>query len=388
MLRGLVRFLIVLAVIIGLAYGGYRIVIHQIDLRTNVGVNVDANPSETAFLLEIRPGMRSADVISTLYGEGLVRDEFFSGLIIRFHNWGAIQVGEYVVDPTMSLYEMFRIFRGVDNVEGPEVCEINYCIIVPEGIQIGTIANIFANELGFLADELMELWADVAFLEELIAEYWFLTDEILNPLLIHPLEGYFYPVRHEIPRNVADNPRTVTRAMLSMTAQMLAPYRNQMENHEMSVHEILALASIVQGETADPDDMRTVAGVFFNRLNRNQNLASCVTVHYVYPIRSHHVTYEMTRFESPFNTYMFGGLPPGPVNSPERRAIRGVLDYDEHNYLYFIGDIFNCVTDEDGRTGRTHFFENFEQHQSFAAQHLNPSYAAGYSLCDPNVVLD
>jgi len=387
MLRGFIRFLIVLAVIAGLAWLGYRTVMNQIYTRSHVGIDVDADPNEY-FVVEITPGMSFSRVLDMLYEEGLVRDTLFSGLLVRFNEWGAIMVGEYEVNPTMSLYEMFRLFRGVDVVVAPEICEINHCIIIPEGLQIGAIANIMANNLGFDADELLELWADVEFLEELIEEFWFLTDEILNPQLYHPLEGYFYPIRHEIPINNADDARMVTRAMLNMTSRMLVPYRAQMENHEMTVHEILTFASIVQGETADPYDMRTVAGVFFNRLNRGQRLASCVTVHYVYPVRSHHVTYVMTQFESPFNTYMHAGLPPGPINSPERRAIRGVLDYAEHDYLYFIGDIFNCVVDEEGRTGRTHFFTNFADHQNFAALHLDPSYAAGYSVCDPNVVLD
>ena len=387
MLRGLVRFLIILAVIAGLAYGGYRLVMSQVYTRTHVGIDMDASPGDYT-IVEIRPGMRAANVLTVLYNEGLVRDETLSGLIIRFNSWGSIMVGEYEVNPTMSLYEMFRLFRGIDVVEAQEICDTHYCIIVPEGLQIGAIANIFANQLELDADELLELWADTEFLQELIEEFWFLTDDILNPTLYHPLEGYFYPVRHEIPMNNADDARMVTRAMLNMTTRMLAPYQAQMENHEMSVHEILTMASIVQGETANRYDMRTVAGVFFNRLNRGQNLASCVTVHYVYPVRSHHVTYEMTRFESPFNTYMHAGLPPGPINSPERAAIRGVLDYEEHDYFYFIGDIFNCVTDEDGVTGRTHFFENFDQHQDFAARYLNPSYAAGHSLCDPDVILD
>lgn len=389
MLRGLVRFLVVLAVIAGIAFGGFLVVRNQIYTRTYVGIDVDASPNDT-FVVTVTPGMSFSRVLEMLYEEDLVRDTLFSGLIVRFNEWGAIMVGEYEVNPTMSLYEMFRLFRGVEVAEVREVCETHHCIIVPEGVEIGVIANIFANNLGFDADELLELWADVEFLEELIEEFWFLTDEILNPALYHPLEGYFYPIRHEIPMNNDDDPRMVTRAMLTMTSRMFSyeGFQAIMEAHDMTVHEILTFASIVQGETADPDDMRTVAGVFFNRLNRGQRLASCVTVHYVYPVRSHHVTYAMTQFESPFNTYMHAGLPPGPINSPERRAIRGVLDYEEHDYLYFIGDIFNCVVDEDGRTGRTHFFENFAQHQNFANLYLNPSYAAGYSVCDPNVVLD
>ena len=387
MFRGLIRFLIVLGIILGLAYTGYWLAMRELHIRTHVGIDVDASPDDY-FVLEIRSGMRSADVLATLYEEGLVRDETLSGLIVRFNNWGAIQIGEYEVNATMSLYEMFRLFRGVDAAELVYICETHHCIIVPEGLEIGQIANILERDLELDADELMELWADSEFLQELIEEFWFLTDEILNPNIYHPLEGYFYPVRHEIPMNNSDDPRMVTRAMLNMTDRMLRPYRAQMEEHEMTVHELLTFASIVQGETAHREDMHTVAGVFFNRINRGQNLSSCVTVHYVYPTRSHHVTYAMTQFESPFNTYLHGGLPPGPVNSPERASIRGVLNPEEHNYFYFIGDIFNCVTNDAGETGRTHFFENFNQRQEFAQLHLNPSYAAGYSLCDPNVVLD
>jgi len=374
-MRGFIKFIITLAIIAGVIYGGYRFVMHTIYTHTYVAIDVDAS-ADDYFVLEIEPGMRAADVIDILFEEELIRNDLIAGLLVRFHRWGAIQVGEYHVYAGLSLEEMFEMFRG-----GSIVDQAFIYVIIPEGFEITQIAEIFANnealDLEMDDDELLALWSDVDFLTELIEEYWFLTDEILDPALIHPLEGYFYPIRHEIPEDFEDE-RHMTRTMLRMTERMLARYRTQIEEHEMTFHEILAFAAIVQGETADTEDMPTVAGVFFNRIAADHRLESCVTVQYLADERAMHVTDEMRwGLESPFNTYLNLGIPPGAVNSPSRAAINATLNPEDHNFFFFIGDIFNCVD------GGTHFFTYYYQHRDFQQRYLEPSYANNsVSVCE------
>jgi len=367
MLKNLLRFIITLAIIAGIAYGGYLFVMHTIDTHSFVAVDEEASPDDY-FVMEITPGMRVSEVLEILYEQELIRHELIARLLLRLHDWGRIRVGSYRIYAGMSLEEMFELFDSEYTIE-----EAFNFVIIPEGTEIEQIAYIFANaqdlELEMDADELLELWADETFLTELIDEFWFLTNEILNPELIHPLEGYFYPIRHEIPEELEDE-RHMTRAMLRMTERMFAGYRTQMEEHDWTVHEILTFASIVQGETANVPDMANIAGVFQNRYEISYPLRSCVTVHYIYPgERQTHVTNEMAAIESPFNTYIVAGLPPGPVSSPERSAIDATLNPADHDYFFFIGDIFNCVD------GGTMFSRTFAEHDALVTRYLNPGYA-------------
>jgi len=361
-MRGFIRFIISLAVIAGVVYGGYLFVLHTINTHTYVAIDADASEDDY-IILEIEPGMRATDVIDILYEEELIRNSMIAGLLVRFRGWGSVQAGEYQVYAGLSLEGMFAMFRGGDIVYGERIY-----IIIPEGELITRIAEIFADALEMDADDLLELWSDEDFLTELIEEYWFLTDEILDSDIIYPLEGYFYPIRHEIPEAFEDDAREVTRAMLDMTEHRLTDVRGQIEDHEMTFHEILTFAAIIEGETQDSDEKAMVAGVFQNRLEYPMLLQTDVSAQYLVPERQVQVTYDMLEYDSPYNTYIHEGLPPGPMNSPSTYAIEAAMNPAEHEYLFFISDMFNCVD------GGKHYFTNYDDHLEFRNLYLNPSH--------------
>ena len=423
MLRGFIRFLITLAVIAGIIFAGYLYVMNQIDTHTYVAIDEEAS-SDDYIVLNIVPGMRAAEVIDILYEEGLVRNSTIAGLLVRFRSWGAIQVGEYHVYAGMSLYDMFSMFQGGDIVEH----EFVY-VIIPEGSSIPAIATLFGEEFDIEPSELIELWSDESFLVELMNEFWFITDEVLNPDLYHPLEGYFYPIRHEIPVGVADrttgeeeadgettedettdvevveeevDPREMTRAMLQMTERRLEDtgLRSEIEVSDLTFHEILSLAAIVEAETQESADMAGVAGVYWNRVNHpyhetNGLFGADPTVQYAYiAAGGEHqtlVTTEMTHGTiSPFNTYLNPGPPPGPINSPSEHAIRAVLNPLDHGYFYFITDMFGCYIEEGSSEayadpGRKIFARYLWEHEANTARYLQPSYDARRSVCNPDV---
>ncbi|MCL2558845.1 MAG: endolytic transglycosylase MltG [Turicibacter sp.] len=364
--------LLIIAIVFG---GGYLFVTRTINTHTYRPIDAEATEAD-AIVFEIRPGMFASDVNRELYEHGLIRHEWIANQLVRFNSWNRIQAGEFEIHAGMSLYDMFTIFTQSQGVE-----QIFTYVIVPEGADLVWIAHIFADALDLDADAMIALWSDTAFLEELIDEYWFITDEVLDPVLLHPLEGYIYPIRHEIPEGMTDLAE-ITRVILSMTGTIIAPYRTQIEEHDMTFHEILSFASVVQGETPDPEDMATVAGVFFNRLATDHRLESCATVQYLAEERAMHVTDAMrfgigTHFDSPYNTYLSDGIPPGAINSPERAAILATINPEVHDFFFFIGDIFNC------QSGGTYFFTNYSEHHAFYLANLAPSYANNsVSVCE------
>jgi len=368
-MRGFIKFIITLAVIAGIVYGGYLFITQTIDTHTYVPIDEDASIDDYV-IFEITPGMRTVDVLGRLYEEDLIRNELIAGVLVRFRGWSIIQAGTYQLYAGLSLDDMFDMFQTGDIII-PDTTRFT----LPEGLLLVNIANIIEDVFGHDADELMELWSDTDFLEELIDEFWILNEVILDEDIIYPLEGYFYPITYHIPEE-EDSPEEITREMLGMTQNRVAGLRSQIGDHDLTFHEILTFAAIIEGETQDNDEKAMVAGVFQNRLDYPMLLQTDVSAQYLWTERQVHVTYEMLEDPSPYNTYLHLGLPPGPMNSPTIHAINAAMSPAEHNYIFFISDMFNCVD------GGKHYFETYPEHAAFRIAYLEPSYEAGHSVCE------
>jgi len=371
-MRGFIKFIITLAVIAGIIYGSYTFIIRTIETHTYVAIDEYASEDDYV-ILEIIPGMRTAEVLEALYEEGLIRNEMIAGALVRIRGWSIIQAGSYQLYEGLSLEDMFNMFQAGDIIV-PDTTRFT----LPEGLLLEDIAMILEEVFGHDAGDLMELWADTDFLEELIDEFWFVTEDILDSDIIHPLEGYFYPITYFIP-DEEDSPEEITREMLTMTQTRIAGLRSDIGEHDMTFHEILTFASIIEGETQDDSEMESVSGVFYNRMTLDEpmRLETDVSAQYLAPERQIHVTYDMLDVDSPYNTYANLGLPPGPMNSPSINAITAAMNPAEHEYLFFISDMFNC------HEGGKHYFRTYPEHAAFRVAYLEPSYANnGISVCE------
>ena len=203
---------------------------------------------------------------------------------------------------------------------------------------------------------------------------WFLTDDILKEGIRYPLEGYFYPATYSFLDQVYTLDE-VTHLILDVTAKKLEPVKSWFDEASLNIHQVFSLASVIEGETQNVEEMPIVAGVFFNRINSGMYLQSDMTVLYALDEHNERVTEAMTKVQSPYNTYVTPGIPIGPVSSPSIEAIKAVLHPDENNYYYFIADMYGCVD------GKTHFFETYEEHMKFYRNYLLPSYEAGTNVC-------
>jgi UPF0755 protein len=105
-----------------------------------------------------------------------------------------------------------------------------------------------------------------------------------------------------------------------------------------SVHNILTVASIVNGETNKKDEMARIAGVYYNRLKIGMKLQADPTIQYLQPKGSKRLSFEDLKINSPYNTYKFSGLPPGPIDNPGKNAIIASVYPEKHNYFFFVAD--------------------------------------------------
>ena len=186
----------------------------------------------------------------------------------------------------------------------------------------------------FGTELVLNKWSDTAYLNTLIDEYWFLTDEILQSGIMFPLEGYIYPETYFV-TDKEPTIESITVMFLDKANEELTARKAKIDKCGMSVHELLSLASVVQNESLFEEDIPKIAGVFVNRLEEGMPLQSDITVLYALQEKRVDVTYADLEVDSPYNTYKYAGIPIGPVCGVAGYALDATLDYEESNYLYF-----------------------------------------------------
>lgn len=317
----------------------------------------------------IEPGTSTKRVNEQLESLGLINNSMMANIIVKLNDWSHIQAGDYELSPSLTLEQMYQKFASGDVLE-PNMVKV----AIPEGYDLEYIAAKLSPIVGLTAEDLLAEWNNKDYLTQLINDYWFLTDDVFKEGIRYPLEGYIYPATYSFKEQVYTVDE-LTHLLLDTTAKKLEPIKDLFANSSLSAHEVFALASVIEGETQNIEEMPIVAGVFFNRINSGMNLQSDMTVLYAQGEHAVRVTEAMTQIQSPYNTYVTAGIPIGPVSSPSVDAIKAVLEPEEHNYVYFIADMFGCVD------GKTHFFETYDEHMAFYRSYLLPSYEAGNSVC-------
>lgn len=336
----LLILILILAVLVG--FGGY----YTMGLRP-----VDPT-SEEEVIVEIPSGSGASAIVDILDDAGLVRNKFCAKINSRIGHYNNLQANTYVLSPSMSFQEIMKIINTGDfEYISKESVEVK------DGARLQQVAEAMAEQLPYTADEILARWSDKEYLNELIDRYWFLTDEILDKDVMYPLEGYLYADTYFVTSD-AEDIDGFTEMCLDRMDSVLSEYRSDIEASGYSVHEILTLASIVNKE-AMAEDQAGVAGVFMNRLDQGMSLGSDVTVCYIF--QEDRVDLKVSQLEStnPYNTRKFAGLPPGPICQMTSGAIEATLNYEKHDYLFFIADengIVRYSTDEAGHES------NIEEH--------------------------
>lgn len=276
-------------------------------------------------------GSSSKAMAAQLQSAGVVRSAAAFQLLHHAFPRRTLKAGEYRFDGAAS---GIRVFRRL--VRGDVVI---HTVVVPEGYNIFEIAA---------AVEAAGLGEKENFLEAASQETGLVRD--LDPEA-KSLEGYLFPDTYLFTR---------TMSMRDMTAAMVRRFRKEAQalglNHE--VHRIVTLASIVEKETAAPEERAEIASVYTNRLARNMPLAADPTVVYAAQVQGAYrgtIYQSDLQSDSAYNTYRFAGLPPGPIANSGAASLRAAMQPAQTDYLFF-------VAAGDG-SGRHHFSTTFEQHE-------------------------
>jgi UPF0755 protein len=268
--------------------------------------------------VEIPSGAGSPAIGRRLVEAGVVRDGLTWRIALaRSGQARALKAGEYRFAVELRPADVIgKIARGEVYLRP---------ITFPEGLSIVEMARLFETR-GFGAAAAFEAAAQNA---RLVAD--------LDPQA-RDLEGYLFPETYPLPRRT--DPNTLVRTMVSRFEQVFgAGERAAAAARGLSVREVVTLASLVEKETAKPEERPTVAAVYLNRLKIGMGLQCDPTVIYALQ-KAGRYTGNLTRadmaFDSPYNTYKYAGLPPGPIAAPGRASIEAALRPAEVDYLYFV----------------------------------------------------
>ena len=307
-------------------------------------VTEPANPDNShpiTFVVEL--GESPQTVSAHLEEMGLIKDPELFRRMVQY--WGAdqsIQAGVYSLKPSMTMEEiMHELWHGRMST---------VMLTIPEGWRVEQIAAALEEAQVVSAEEFMQavhLWRD---------DYEFLQDRPAESAVT--MEGFLFPDTYQLPLHA--EPSQVLDIMLQNWDRRVSPeLREKAQERGLTLYEVVTMASIIEREAAIPEERPVIAGVYYNRLEQGILLQADPTVQYAmgYDAESGSWWEDITQehyssVESPYNTYLHLGLPPGPICNPGLAAIEAALEPEDNNYLFFIhvGD------------GHHVFAETYEEH--------------------------
>jgi UPF0755 protein len=301
------RTLFTLFVIILLAAGGWAAYQLYVPL---------APPPDTFLLL--RPGYSTRHIASELKKARVIRSELAFRIFHVLHPKLTLKAGEYRFDRDARMPQVYRrIARG----------DIYFHVVtVPEGYTMFDIAKAMEDAGLGPATEFLKIFQT--------------QTQLISDLAPHAksLEGYLFPNTYEFTR---------TQSRLEMATAMVRQFRQVAQQiglaatPDSDVNKVVTMASIVEKETAAPEERPLVAGVYYNRLAHNVALDADPSIIYAklldgtYQGALHHADLAVN---SPYNTYRFPGLPPGPIANPGKTALAAAFHPESTEYLYFVAD--------------------------------------------------
>lgn len=300
---------------------------------------------------EINEGEDIGSVLNRLESEGVIRNELAAKLYIKLGNAGSYYAGTFELNDGMTTPEVLDYIQNEDNIVQDYVV-----LTVPEGTWAKDIASKISELYPqYTQEEILAKWNDINYIETLAQDYEFISLEALNNNQLKvKLEGYLFPETYHLdPESDID---TITRTFLDQFDSFYKENKDSFDSSTYSVHELVTLASIVQFESGSIDDMKTISGVFYNRLEAGMNLESSVTVCYaLYEQFDNAQACETeTDIDSPYNTYLYAGLPIGPILNPGKDALLAVLHPEDTEYYFFAADI--------NGDGTVYYSTTYEEH--------------------------
>ena len=329
---------------------------------------VDARSTEYV-TVEIPSGSSAKEIGSILEKQGLIKSGQVFNYYTKFKSYANFQSGYYNLQKSMSLDSIAKELQkgGTDTPQPPSVGKLT----IPEGYTLDQIAQAVEKssnkKVSISAKDFLAKAQDEAFITKMVAKY----PKLLSGLptkdkgVKYRLEGYLFPATYHYTADTTVE--SLIEQMLAAMDSNLSKYYDTLSSKNLTVNDVLSVASLVEKEGSTDEDRKNIASVFYNRLNQGMPLQSNIAILYAQGKLGQKTTLAEdaaidTNIDSAFNVYKNPGLMPGPVDSPSLSAIEATINPNKTDYLYFVANT---------ETGTVYYATTYEEHAKNVEEHVN-----------------
>lgn len=314
-------------------------------------VNKKISEENELIEVEIESGMGVAKIAELLEEKNVIKNADVMKIYSRLNNISGLQAGKYDLDNTENMPTI------IEHIVNGEVIDNQIKITFIEGKNMRWIAKKIAENTNNTEEDVFNLLENEEFINSIIEKYWFLTDEIKDNRIYYPLEGYLLPDTY-IFESKDVSVESIFNVILNEMDSVLSEYKDKLPNN-LTVHQMLTMASIAELEGKSDEDRAEIIGVFFNRIYSKMSLGSDVTTYYAFKVDmgDRNLTQKEINTENPYNTRgpnMSGKIPVGPISNPSKSAILATINYKETDAYYFVAD----------KNGKVYFTKSNSEHNS------------------------
>ena len=362
-LKGFFVTVFVLLILLGAGgFFGYRYVESALQ-------PVDAN-SKQYVTVQIPEGANLQQIGDTLEKSELVKHGFIFSLYAKYKDYNDLKSGYYNLQKSMSTDDIIKELQKGGTPQPQEVALAN--LTIPEGYTLDQIAQTVGQLQGdfkepLTADAFLAKVQDETFISQLVAKYPTLLGSLPTKEsgVRYRLEGYLFPATYSIKESTTVE--SLIDEMVAAMDQNLSAHYTAIKEKNLTVNELLTIASLVEKEGLKTDDRKLIAGVFYNRLNLGMPLQSNIAILYAEGKLGQNISLADdaaidTTITSPYNVYTNLGLMPGPVDSPSLDAIEASINQTKSDNLYFVANV---------QDGKVYFATTREEHDRNVAEHVN-----------------
>lgn len=361
--KGILMTILVLLILLGA--GGF------FGLRYAESALLPVDPSSKQYVtVQIPDGANTQQIGETLENSGLIKNSLVFTMYAKYKNYSDLKSGYYNLKKSMSTEELIKALQkgGTPEPQEPSLAELT----IPEGYTLEQIAQAVGQLQGdfkepLTANAFMAKVQDESFITKEVAKYPNLLESLpaKDSGVRYRLEGYLFPATYTIKESTT---------VESLIDDMLAAMDKNLSNHyatikqkNLTVNELLTIASLVEKEGAKTDDRKLIAGIFYNRLNLGMPLQSNIAILYAEGKLGQNISLADdaaidTTLDSPYNVYTKVGLMPGPVDSPSLDAIESSINQTKSDYLYFVANV---------QDGKVYYSTTLEEHNRNVQEHIN-----------------
>ena len=316
--------------------------------------------NEQEIEITIPLGSTSSKIADILKENDVIKNKLAFKVYVKINKVSDFQAGTYYLKQSMNLKEITEMLKtGI--MHDPNQLNITYI----EGKNIRWLAKEIASVTNNTEEDVFKLLEDEQYINSLIDKYWFITDEVKDKDIYYPLEGYLFPDTYAL-ENKDTKVEVIFEKMLDRMEDILNGYKEEIENNEYSVKEILTIASIIETEGLNDDGRSDVSSVIYNRLNLGMAIQSDVTTYYAVQVDMGERDLYQKELDTynPYNTRgpnMGGKLPIGPISSVSKNSIEAALNPSNTNYIFFVAD----------KNGKLYFSTTNEEHNQIISNLKN-----------------